>query len=169
MNPFDDEDLYNVIFLNDVPSPGVVTLSGHDRNQKVDIKDGDGQGGATTTHKGEKVAQFTATFKLVLDPVLGVDEFVEWDVFMAVIRPGMDGKTALPIYHPDLARNLITQVTVESVGGMQHDGKGGATIAVKFVEFKPPKPKSATPKPKNDPNAAAKKEIENLLKEAQAP
>jgi len=177
-NPVDNEDLYMSIVLGGVRSPGQVTLSGHDRNQQWDIKQADGHGGASTTWKGENVAQFTATFSLVNDPSTGINEFALWEEFVAVIRsmlpPGGKPK-ALDVYHPDLAANDIKSVCQASIGGMQHDGRGGATVVVKFLEYRPPKPKSGSPNgsksktAKADPNADLKKQIDDLTKQAMQP
>jgi len=177
-NPIDNETLYDSILLANVRSPGQVTLSGHDRNQKWDVKDADGSGGASTTYKGEQIAQFTASFYLVKDPVLDLDEFAEWATFAAIIRsslPNSGKPKALDIYHPDLAANDIKSVCQASIGGMVHDGKGGATVAVKFIEFRPAKKKGgapsgskSNPKPP-DPNADLKAQVAALLKEAQKP
>jgi hypothetical protein len=70
---------------------------------------------------------------------------------------------------------------------MLHDGRGGATVLVKFIEYRPPKPKptaKAQPKPggtsagartgvttveRPDPNAAAKARLNELLAEARKP
>ena len=183
MNPIDDSDLYDAITLGGFRSPGQVTLSGHDRNEKWDVKDGKGQGGATTTHQGEQVAQFTASFYLVKDDAQGIDDFAAWEVFVQVIKSTVVGKspTALDIYHPDLAANDIKAVCKASIGGMVHDGKGGATVAVKFIEYRPPKKKTGSPNGaggwtsstgaanKNDPNAAAKAELDKLTKQAKSP
>jgi len=176
-NPIDNESLYDAIVLAGKRSPGQLTLSGHDRNQKWDVKDADGSGGASTTYKGEQIAQFTATFYLVKDPVLGIDEFEEWAAFVALIRSSLPNKGkphALDIYHPDLATNDIKSVCQASIGGMVHDGKGGATVVVKFIEFRPPKAKGGSPagsktndKPP-DPNADLKAQIESLLVEAKS-
>jgi hypothetical protein len=92
---------------------------------------------------------------------------------------------AVPIYHPDLARNHFTEVTIASIGGMVHDGRGGATVTVEFIEYRPPKPKAAAgakakPAPaggksgagkasKPDPNAAAKAELQALVTLASIP
>jgi hypothetical protein len=181
-------------------SPGVVTLSGHDREHSWDIKEAKGQDGASTTRNGEKVCQFTATFSLSDDPLSGTDDYATWDSFRTMLQGAMRAKapTAMPVYHPDLAAQNITSVCVASVGGMQHDGKGGATVAVKLLEYRPPK-KKAVGKPsakgakgtsgnpvgavaagldKNmtdllkslpTPNEAAKAELEALKKEAEAP
>jgi hypothetical protein len=88
---------------------------------------------------------------------------------------------ALPVYHPDMARDKITEVTNGGIGETTHDGKGGVSHFVDFLEFRPPKPKPAA-KPgakgagktagksaKPDPNAAAKAELRALVAEAKAP
>lgn len=141
--PSQNRDLYNSITLNGMRSPGVVTLSGHDREHGWDIKEAKGQDGASTTRTGEKVCQFTCTFSLSDDPLSDTDDFAAWESFRAMLQFTMRGKvpTAMPIYHPDLAAQNITSVCVASIGGMQHDGKGGATVAVKLIEYRPPKKK----------------------------
>lgn len=182
INPIDHSELYDSIELAGKRSPGQVTLSGHDRNQKWDIKDADGAGGASTTLKGEQVAQFQASFYLVKDPVLGVDDFAAWDAFASIIRksiPNSGKPTALKIYHPDLAANDIKSVSQASIGGMVHDGKGGATVVVKFLEFRPAKKKGGSPtatksstagaNAKPDPNADLKAVIVGLTAEARRP
>lgn len=190
MNPFDSEELYNKILLGGVLSPGVVRLSGHDRNQDWDIKAAKGQDGASSSLNGKPIGQFQATFTLVVDYEDGADEIEEWRQFQNLIESTTNGQTpvALPIYHPDLALNGFTEVTNGGIGGMIHDGKGGALVTVKFVEYRPPKPKpvagakakasagtTSTTKggfkqpAKPDPNADAKAELAALLAEAQAP
>lgn len=175
-NPIDNEDLYNSILLNNVRSPGQVTLSGHERNETWDIKKADGAGGARSTYKGDEIAQFQASFYLVKDPILGIDEYADWEAFAAVINSSISAKhkpKALPIYHPDLAANDIKSVCKATIGGMQHDGKGGATVVVKFIEYRPPKPASGIPVSAKttppDPNADLKAQIEGLLVQAQQP
>jgi hypothetical protein len=104
--------------------------------------------------------------------------------------PATNGPTpiALPIYHPDLARNKFTEVVNGGVGGMRHDGKGGRLVQVTFQEHKPPKPKPSakakakpaqtyantneggrSPPAPEDPNAAAKRELSGLVDEARKP
>lgn len=174
-NPWVNEELYDCIRLDGMRSPGFVTLSGHDRNFKWDIKDADGAGGAITTYKGPQIAQFTASFYLVVDPSLKLDEFEEWEKFAALIRSSLPQKgrpKAMVIYHPDLAANDIHKVCYASIGGMVHDGKGGGTVAVKFLEFRPSKPTGGTPtgpKVKVDPNADLKGIILGLTAEVQRP
>jgi len=177
-NPIDNPDLYDSIELAGRRSPGVVTLSGHDRNHKWDVKPADGANGASTTHKGEEITQFQASFYLVKDPVLGLDEFALWETFAAIIRksiPKVGSPTALKIYHPDLAANDIKTISHATIGGMTHDGKGGATVVVKFLEYRPIKKKTSSgsplPKPleKPDPNADLKAQVRDLTNEAKRP
>lgn len=180
--PFKNPELYRAIVLGGVRSPGVVVLSGHDREEDWEIKAAKGQTGASTTRNGQKVAQFTATVHVVdHDPL--VDQFAELEKFRATVRSTTAGKTpvALPVEHPDLAAQGITQAVNAGIGGLVHDGKGGASQTFKFLEYKPakkvtggkPKAKSSTATghtpAKTDPNQAAKDELAALLKEAQAP
>ena len=130
------------------------------------------------------------TFFIVNDPASAVDEFAAWDEYQALIESTTAGATplALPVYEPDLARNRYTAVCNGGIGGMVHDGNGGASVKVKFVEHRPPK-KTPVAKPTSkpgsgaangtgdaasaakrpDPNAAGKAEIARLEKQAFGP
>lgn len=166
---------YDYIWLAGLKSPGVVTLSGHDRDLDWDVKVAPGQKGATTTLKGDKPAEITASFYLVRDDGVGRDDFADWPAFDAQIRSTVDGKEpkALDVYHPDLATNGITSVVLKKFGGVKHDGKGGQTIDVVFLEYRPAKPAGGTPKgsqtkKKNpDPDQAALDELKKLTDEYQ--
>lgn len=178
-------ELYDKIKLLGVPSPGVVKLSGHARSVGWDKKAGGAQDGESTTRKGKEACEFTATFYLVFDPVTGLDEFIMWNEgFVPVLRLSYESTApvALDIYHPDLATLDIKSVVVKKLGGLQYDGKGGATVDVVFLEYFPPKKKPAKKpagsKSKNpigaqagkpDPNAASKAELAALLAQAKAP
>jgi len=190
MRAYDAELEHSTIVLGTTRSPGVVTLSGHDRTKNWDIKPAKGSTGASTTLNGDPIGQFSATFYLVDDSTGDFDfnDFTDWDDFQRVIESTTSGPTpfALPIYHPDLARNRITEVTSAGVGGMVRDALGGASVTVKFLEYRPAKKKRASsPQGKNasaaanakgagkpappDPNAAAKAELAALLVEARKP
>ena len=139
-------------------------------------------------HPGDPIGQFTATFYLAEFGPNGAptNDFENWEDFQRLIESMTNGPTpiALPIYHPDLARNKFAEVSSGGVGGLVHDGNGGATVTVKFIEYKPPKPKpaavakakpgggkaAAPGKPaKPDPNAAAKAELAQLTALARQP
>jgi hypothetical protein len=173
-DPFNDPSLFDCLVIDGVTTVGVVTLSGHERAQKWDVKDGDGQDGGSTTRKGSPPTQFTASFYLVNDPVLG-NQIEAWDAIQRLIESTTAGPepVALPVEHPDLARNGITEIVNGGIGGMEHDGKGGATVVVKLLEFRPPKPKGGSPtagsNKTNDPNAAAKATLNALVSELEGP
>lgn len=182
-NPIDDVDVYMVVVLAGVQSPGHCTLSGAALTNRWEEKEGDGQDGDSTTLKGRKNNHFTVTFELWDEPGLGIDHFATWDrEFLPLLKSSTTTTplSALDIYHPDLARLGISAVQVEEIGQLVHDGQGGATVAVKFLEFRPPKPKSGTPggsksgggsKPGDapDPNADAQKELDDTVAEAKKP
>lgn len=183
ITPLDNDFALSAIYLSGIRSPGVVTLSGHDRPKNWDIQKAKGSTGSSTVLNGDEAAQFEATFSLAYDEAVydGTDDFTLWEEFQRLIESTTAGPKpfALPVYHPDLARNHITQVTNGGVGGMLYDGRGGATVKVKFLEFLPPKSKpaakptakaSSPAKPsKPDPNAAAKAELAALLAKAREP
>ena len=78
-NPISNPDLYDHIELGGVQSPGVVTLSGHDRKIGWDIKKGNAQSGATTTRSCDDPVEFTASFYLADE-----EDFDAWPTFLAV-------------------------------------------------------------------------------------
>lgn len=176
------EDLDRIRF-GDVWSPGLCKLSRHERKKNIDVQRAKGKTGASTTLNGDDPADFDAEFTLANDETVEGpnSDFALWESFQKLIESTTNGAKpfALPIYHPDLARQRITEVMNGGVGPMIHDGKGGATVKVRFVEYLPPKPKAAakpaakagarqgvTTLEKPDPNAAAKAELAALLAEA---
>lgn len=184
--PYEQGEDLDFIVLGITPSPGRVTLSGHDRWKNWDVQKAKGQVGASSQLNGDDVGTFTATFYLAHDDLTDTetDDFARWNDFQRLIESMTNGPkpVAMPIYHPDLARNGFTEVSSGGVGGLVHDGKGGATVVVKFIEYKPPKPKpaaKAAAKPgsdgaggkpaKPDPNAAAKAQLAALVAEAKKP
>ena len=167
-NVLDNEELYDVIKLGGVTSPGGVTLSGHDLVIGWDIKEGSGQKGAKMTRKSQKPIEFTATFSLLRDVARGIDDYANWSAFETIIKSTVAGKEprALDIYHPDLAEREIKSVVLGTLGGRTYDGKGGSKIAVKFLEYRPPQKSGGSPvgaktkkSPKADPNAERKAEL----------
>lgn len=182
-NPIDDgDDLYAAITLNGVRSPGRVVLSGHERVVGWDVQNAKGQAGATTARTGEPIGKFTATFHLCKDPYDGIDEFDHWERYRGLIEVSYNGAKpiALEVYHPDLAANGFTAVVCSRIGPMLYDGKGGASVSVDFLEYRPPKPRASTKakrqgvttvdgRGKVDPNAARKAELDKLLTLARSP
>lgn len=173
-SPHTHPELYRSIILGGVASPGVVTLSNCERQHGWEKQAPKGQAGEFTVNKGPKNSAVVAVFYLADDT-----DFAGWDSYSAMLSSTVDGPKpkALSAYHPDLARNKITDLVVESIGILQHDGKGGAHVTVKLLEFRPPKPKPAAKaaagvpaKAKRaDPNAAAKAELAALLEQAKQP
>lgn len=177
-----DVDPLDYILLGTTQSPGVVFLSGHDRVKDWDIQPAKGQTGASSNLNGDPIGKFQAEFYLADE-----EDFAAWESFQRLIESTTNGPkpVALPIYHPDLARNRFTEVTNGGISGAIHDGRGGKSFQVTFVEYRPPKPKpsaKAQAKPAQtyattdegrrsppDPNAEAKRELAGLLDEARKP
>lgn len=180
MNPHEQPELYNHILIGGQKSPGVCKLSGFKRAVDWDRKQGGGQDGESTSRKGKVAANGTVTVYLA-DEQGTLSEQDEWQAYAAFLQHAQDSGIAYDVYHPDLATLKIHSCIVQDVALVEHDGKGGAFASFGLLEYRPPKkkpvskPKSKTsgskpgePK-KADPNADAKKELEALLKQAQAP
>lgn len=171
-NPIEDEDLFDTIELGGQTSPGQVkSITGHDRKINWDVKEGEGQSGASSTLKSIPLRAPVVTFYLAT-----LEDIAQWSLFREQCLSTITGATpkALDIYHPDLAAYEVRSVTLANMGAPQHDGKGGQTIAVTFQEYAPPKPKggsasgSASKSKKNaapDPNAAANAELAALTQQ----
>jgi hypothetical protein len=175
--PHTHPDLYMSVYVGGLKSPGKVTLSGYERDHDWDVQKAKGSTGATTVNHGPSNGGFTASFYLA-----DFEDCEAWDDFQLMLASSVEGPKpkALAAYHPDLVRNKILDVVVKSIGTMVHDGKGGATVVCKFIEYKPPKAKpavkaDATGKARtgtttvNDPNAARKAELAALVAQAQLP
>lgn len=185
ISPVEQPDLYRTITLaNTVVSPGKVTLSGHDRNLSWDVKEAKGQTGATSTLNGSSIGRFEASFELVEDYYDGTNDFNDWEEFRSFLETLVSGSkpVAVSVYHPDLATAGFSDVTVESIGGVVRQDNGTGMVKVKFIEYRPPKPKptkKASAKssssgevygpPKPDPNAEAKAELARLTEQARQP
>jgi hypothetical protein len=186
-SPDDDPVGYSTIVLGTMRSPGTCTLSKHDRKKNWDVQKAKGSTGASSQLNGDDIGTFDATFYLVDDGSAepGQGQFDQWDQFEKLVRSLTDASKpiALTVYHPDLARQGFTEVSNAGVGGFNRDGKGGATITVSFIEYKPPKKKPAAKAQAKkggsrggnssilaeDPNAAAKRELAALVDEAKKP
>lgn len=174
-SPSTHPDIYKSLILNGSETPGVVTLSDFAFEHDWEEQKAKGSSGATTLNRGRKLGRFTASFYLADD-----DDLDSWDQVHRTLTDSVEGPKpkALQIFHPDLLRQRAIDFVVTSIGGFQHDGKGGATVVCKFLEYRPPKPKPAA-KPDagqrrgtttvNDPNAARKAELAGLLEQAKQP
>lgn len=186
--PHDNPELFDTHTLNGVRSPGTVTFSGLENRAKVDVKDGDGQDDGFVTHKGRKIRKFKATYHLVRDHVADVDQFAEWDAFLPILKAAQEGDEAAEFFHPDTAELEIGAVTVEAIGGKKRDAKGGATVVVDYIDYRPARAKpvtspsgartspsrgtydsSGTSGPSVDPNEQARNNLDALLEEARRP
>lgn len=172
-SPYTHPAIYKSVIVGGVPSPGVVTLTGHDRIHRWEKQSPKGTVGDFVLNHGRGIAEFTATFFLV-----DLNDIEDWDDFVRILAASQEGPKAkaLSIYHPDLVRNKITDAVVTSIGGVTHDAKNGAQAVVKFLEFQVVRkkpvtkadPAAKTPN-KPDPNADVKRELTALTEQFRVP
>ena len=166
--PYNDSQAWSKIYIDGMWSPGLITLSGHERATKGDVKQADGQKGATMTRKGVQAGEFEADHYLSSE-----EEWDQWDAYQAMLEQSNTTKPpkGLAVFHPDLARNHYTSVVTASIGEVRLDGLGGGSIKVKFQEHCPPvkvAPSNASAKPDpNDPIVKATQELKDALAEGE--
>lgn len=169
-SPATHPEIYKTLIVNGGESPGAVKLSDFNFEQEWEEQKAKGSTGATSLNRGRKLVKFTATFMLA-----DLDDVEAWEEFNKTLRESVEGPKpkALFITHPDLMRQGAIDFVVTSIGGMAHDGKGGSTVACKFLEYRPAKPKppakAGAANTRTDPNAARKAELAGLLAQAKQP
>lgn len=101
-------ELYDTIVLAGVRSPGKVTLSGHDRKIKWDVKEGKGLVGATTTLQSVPPIEFQASFYLADE-----DDKAAWPAFVALIKSTITPKKKTTAEDPNVAKTRKALAAVE--------------------------------------------------------
>lgn len=182
INPIDNPQIYDVIRLGTMTSPGLCVVSGFKRSHKWDTKIGKGTKGGTSTLVG--IPPVSGSIKFYL---WEVRHWEEWEKFRPLFKHDPTKKTvqAVDIYYPTLAKIDIKSVVCEDIGAEEPEGFGKWSITVQLLEYSPPPKKNVTGTPTGsgagkggakppgtplDPIAdAQQKEIARLLVEANKP
>jgi hypothetical protein len=183
-NPIQFAEASHVVWLGNVPSPGVIMVNGIEgfhRKTDWDKKKGKGAKGATSTVVQEPPAEGSFTF-LLWEP----QHWDEWAAFIPLLKisPDKSNVQGISIYHPSIADLGISSVVVDEVGPILHRGRAMYTRKLYLHEWQSPPavsivqtPKyvntNAAPKPPGDtPDPAvleAQKQAEQLLHQAGIP
>lgn len=164
IDPEHGAELWEVLRIGTMRSPGVARVSGPGLVVGWDIQNASAQSGAVTKRINEPLKEFEIEIDLSNEQdEYGFSDFDRWDEFQAyleeMIAPGKK-PFARDVYHPDLARVHITAATVKSIGMVALDGRGGGKVKVQFIEHRPPKP--------NRPVASTKTEGDKKIDAANA-
>ncbi len=182
LNPIDNPQVYDVIQLGTMTSPGLCVVSGFKRKNTWDTKLGKGVKGGTSTLTN--IPPVSGTIKFYLWEARHWDE---WELFRPFFKhdPTKKKVQAIDIYYPTLAKIDIKSVVCEDISAEEPEGLGKWSITVSLLEYLPPAKKPVTGTPSGsgggsggkappgappDPVAdAQQKEIQRLLLEAQKP
>lgn len=189
-NPVDTPELYDVLYLAGLESPGLCRLNVPEIDEGWEKQEAKGSAGGETVCNGRKLAEFDCELYLWRETWNsgGYDWFAAWEAWKPILLTPIakNAPKALDIYHPQLEGLGIGSVVVQSWTEPQPDGTGGATVRIKFLQYAPPKPKpSGKPKgsagaggggpggggaeEKPDPNQDIKDEIAAKTEELNAP
>ncbi len=134
-NPVDYPQLYDVVVIAGVASPGLCDVE-CDREYLWDKKTGKGVKGATSTVTGTPVVPIKIRFRLWLR-----EHFLAWASFRNLLKFDYTKdakKQAVDIYYPSLADIDVNAVVTEKIGAMKHAGEGLYTIDVELSEYQQP-------------------------------
>ncbi len=150
MNPIDNPGAYDALRIAGKRTPGQLKWTSPPKvDEGWEKKEAKGSKGGETICNGRKICEFAVELYLWRDTIR--DEFAAWEAFKPVLaKTTKDGaaQQALDIYSPVLEEAGISAVVLKNVPCAIPDGKGGATVLLEFMEYRPAKKNSGSGKPK---------------------
>lgn len=172
-NPFDSPDLWGAVLLSGRALPGIIlSVDGAIRPYEWQISKGIGSTGATSTFRGEGLAE---SIKIVLAAHKRSD-FADLASMRKYIAPRKGVRPpSFAVKNPIINFNEINKVSIKEIGQPKYAGKGCYwTLELEFLEYRPPVPITPGPaepaKIPNDPQPkdAAEATMQALLKQIAA-
>lgn len=144
-NPFSQPQLWDQIWIGNVPSPGICLVGDFKRSYEWDVKKGKGSQSSTLTYTGRKPAKGQIKFLL-----FAAEHFAQWSAFIKLLQydPTKKKINAIDIGHPSINFVGIHSVVTENIGNVIHEGKQLYSITVSFIEYFPPSNANAVSTPK---------------------
>ncbi len=143
-DPISFPQVWDVVIVGGVVSPGLCVVTGFKRANTWDTKKGKGTLGATSTFVEKPPAKGTLTFTAWLK-----EHFVAWDDFYTQFKydPTKKVVVGVDIYHPALADIELAAILTEDISQWEHKGEGRYERTVAALEYfpTPPKPAVGTP------------------------
>ena len=145
-SPLETPELFDVVVVAGVASPGIAKVEGGDLVAGWENKKGPGQSGAGTNYNGEELAEFSFTLRLWLP-----EHFSAWPAFQAILESAKPEKgrkaQGLDISYPTLEANRIRSFVPKKIGALQPAGdKGEWNVKVDCLQFRAPAPAAGKPK-----------------------
>jgi len=144
---YDDPDSWDTVVLGQYTLPGLAQVKVA-KAQKVDVKNAEGQSGATITFKGYEPAK--------VDIVLRMWTRDQWNAFQTMLpyfepRPSKKAPQPFDVAHPKTALRGIRSVYIPEIEGPDESTTGIFDITFKCIEFLKPLPHATnTPKTSQD-------------------
>lgn len=144
VDPISAPQVYDVIELGGLVSPGYCEVGEFKRKHTWDVKRGKGALGATITFVGVEPARGTIKFHLWTPA-----HFQQWEAFRTALKFNPTKKAVQPVdcWHPSLLDLDIKSLVTENIGNVMHEGGQHYTISVDFLEYLPPPKASAVSTP----------------------
>ncbi len=157
-DPFALPELYDIVVIAGVASPGVAKVSRGGRKYKWDKKDGPGTAGANVTFRGIDLCEFSIELTM-----WNSEQLAAWDVWRDLWQwdptKKVKGKTPkiqpVDIMHPILDGLGVHWAMPVEVGQLEYQGGGKWTATISAMEYKPPGKKNVTGSPSGTQNTTA--------------
>lgn len=155
MDPLIAPQFWDTISAAGVFWSGLAKVSGFVRENDFDVKNAPGTEGATSTYRGNKLAEG----KIVLY-VWTSEHWAALVDFLPLFRfdPSAKSGQAIDIWHPsfDVLDPPLRAMVVKKIGVPERskDGDSLYTVTIECLEYRPPKKKNATSTPKGSKDTA---------------
>jgi hypothetical protein len=105
---------------------------------KLDDRSAAGSDGWTTVDKGTQPTKFTVTLEL-WEPAQ-LEDWLERseELSRQLVNRAGGSRNAPRVYHPKLAALCCDRAKLHHVGALKHLGRGLYTVALRFMQYKPP-------------------------------
>lgn len=159
VDPVAFPSLYDTFLLAGEFSPGRCRFNFPTRVEGWDNQQPKGSRGGESVHNATPLIDFDVEIYIWRDRGKGVDHFARWEAWAPLLGTPVakNAQKALDIYHPQLDGLNVTSVVVKTWTQPQPDGKGGATVKIKFAEYAPHK-EAANGKPNGSKSFHGEKE-----------
>lgn len=156
-NPIANAEDWDTVVVGGVAWEGYAKVSGFERENDFDVKQAPGAEGATSTYRGNKLAEG----KIVLY-IWTEDHWANLPAFLGQFKydPTAKSGQAVDIWHPsfDLMSPPMRGMVVKKIGMPERvkDGDSLYTVTIECLEYRPPKKKNATSTPKGSKDSKDK-------------
>lgn len=143
-SPIARPDLWDVVYVGGIASPGIAHVSTPGIDYKWDKKKGPGIQKRTMTFRGQDGSDVKIKFDLWEE-----EHFKLWETYQGFFEldPTKTAVKAISVIHPKLVFLKIFNLVTEKIGEIKEEGRGLYSVTVELSEYAPPPKVNVTKTP----------------------